>query len=78
MIHNDFSSWEDSGLPLRNMRLIKDLRSFEKSTQTRLAELEKDPESNKTLILQEKATLAATQIEMLRVQRESLYSQFLQ
>ena len=44
MIHDDFSFndcffWNDPGLPLRNMGLIKELRTFEKSIQGRLKEL---------------------------------------
>ena len=81
MIHddfafNDFACWEDPGLPLRNTGVIKGLRTFEKSTQERLAELEKDPQSNKNLIIQEKAILEATQKEIRRLERQSFYSQF--
>ena len=80
MIHDDFSfddffCWEDPGLPLRNMGVIKDLRALEKSTQERLAELEKDSESNKHLLIEEKTILEATQREIRRLERQSLYSQ---
>jgi hypothetical protein len=80
MIHddfcfNDFFCWEDPGLPLRNMEVIKGLRTLEKSTQERLAELEKDPGSNKYLIIEEKAILEITQREIRRFERQSLYSQ---
>jgi hypothetical protein len=81
MIHDDFSfnepfCWEDPGLPLRSMGLIKELRSFEKCTQERLTELEKEPESNKNLIIQEKVMLEATQHEIKKLERQSFYSQF--
>ena len=81
MIHeefafNDFTCWEDPGLPLRNTGVIKGLRTFEKSTQERLAELEKEPQSNFYLIIQEKAILEATQKEIRRLERQSFYSQF--
>ena len=80
MIYDDFSFnnffyWDDPGLPLRNMGLIKELRSFEKYNQERLAELEKEPGSNKELIMQEKAILEATQKEIRRLERQSFYSQ---
>ena len=78
MIHddfyfNDFFRWDDPGLPLRNMELIKELRTFEKSIQERLAGLEKDPASNKELIIQEKAIIEATQNEIQRFERQSLH-----
>jgi len=80
MIHADFSfndsfCWEDPGLPLRNMGVIKELRTLEKSTQEKLAQLENDPESNRNLIIQETAILEATQREIRRLERQSLYSQ---
>ncbi len=80
MIHDDFSfndsfGWKDPGLPLRNMGLIKELRRFEKSAQARLAMLEVEPESNKNLIIEEKAILEVTQKEIQRLERQSLYSQ---
>ena len=73
---NDFACWEDPGLPLRNTGVIKGLRTFEKSTQERLAELEKEPDSNKNLIIGEIAILEATQKEIRRLERQSFYSQF--
>jgi hypothetical protein len=81
MIHDDFSfrdlfCWYDPGLSLRNMGLIKELGTFEKSIQERLKELEKDPVSNRELIMQEKAILEAIQREIRRLERQSFYSQF--
>jgi hypothetical protein len=81
MIHDGFSfrdsfCWYDSGLSLRNMGLIKELGTFEKSIQERLKELEKDPVSNREMIMQEKAILEATQREIRRLERQSFYSQF--
>ena len=77
MIHDDFSfndsfCWEDPGLSLRNGRLIKQLRTFENSTQEKLTELEKDPATNKKLISQERAILVATQKELHRLERKTL------
>jgi len=77
MIHDDFSfndsfCWEDPGLSLRNGRLIKQLRTFENSTQEKLTELEKDPATNKKLISQERAILEATQKELHRLERKTL------
>ena len=81
MIHDDFSfrdsfSWEDPGLPLRNMGLIKELRTFQKSVRERLANLEKDPVLNNELIIQEKAISEAIQKEIRRLEKQSFYSQF--
>jgi hypothetical protein len=81
MIHDDFSFndffyWDDPGLSLRNMGLIKELRTFEKSIQEKLTGLEKEPVSNKELIMQEKVILEATQKEIRRLERQSFYSQF--
>ena len=81
MIQDDFSfresfCWEDPGLPLRNMQLIKELRVFEKSIQEGLARIEKEPTPNKELIKQEKTILEATQKEIQRLERQSFSSQF--
>ena len=80
MIHdefffNDLFCWEDPGLSLRNMGLIKQLQTFEKSIQDKLAELEKDPMLNKELIMQEKAILEATQKEIRNLERKTLYAE---
>jgi len=81
MIHDDFSfrnlfCWYDPGLSLRNMKLIKELGTFEKSIQERLKELEKDPVSNRELIMQEKAILEAIQREIRRLEKVTFYAQF--
>ena len=81
MIHDDFSfnepfCWEDPGLSLRNMGLIKQLRTLEKSIQDKVADLEKEPVLNKESIMQERVTLEATQKEIRRLERQSFYSQF--
>ena len=80
MIHDDFSfneyfCWEDPGLPLRNSEVIRGLRTLERSTRERLTELEKDPEFNNDLIIQEKAILDATQKEIQRLEKQSFSSQ---
>ena len=80
MIDDDFSfrdsfCWDDPGLPLRNMGLIKELRSFEKCTQEKSAELEKEPESNKNLIIQERTMLESIQKKIRKLERQSFYFQ---
>ena len=80
MIHDDFSfrhsfCWYDPGLSLKNMGLIKELGTFEKSIRERLAELGKEPVPNNELIMQEKVILEATQKEIRRLERQSFYSQ---
>jgi hypothetical protein len=77
MIHDDFSfnepfCWEDPGLSLRNMGLIKQLRTLEKSIQDKVADLEKEPVLNKESIMQERVTLEATQKEIRRLERKTL------
>jgi hypothetical protein len=71
----DFFCWDDLGLPLKNMGLIKELRTFEKSIQERLVELEKEPVFNKELIIGEKAILEATGKEIRRLDRVAFYAQ---
>ena len=80
MINDDFSfsdyfCWENPGLSLRDMGLMQQLRTLERSIQKKLAELEEDPVSNKELIMQEKAILEAIQKEIRRLERQSFYSQ---
>ena len=77
MIHDDFSfnepfCWEDHGLSLRNTRLIKQLRTIERSIQDKVADLEKEPVLNKESIIQERVTLEATQKELRRLERKTL------
>jgi len=80
MIHDDFSfnepfCWEDPGLSLRNMGLIKQLRTLEKSIQDKMWELEKNPGLNKEMIEQEKEMLSKVQKEIRRLERATFYSQ---
>jgi len=72
----DFSYREDPGLSLSNMGLIKQLQTFEKSIQEKLAELEKEPVLNKELIMQEKVTLGAVQRELHRLKKKDFYYEF--
>ena len=77
MIHddfafNDFSCWEDPGLSLMRMGLMKQLRTLEKSIQNKLIELEKDPVLNEEPIMKEKALLESTQKEIRRLERKTL------
>jgi len=80
MIHDGFRFddsfyWEEPGPSLRDMGLIKQLRTFENSLQEKLAELEKDPVPNRELIMQERGILEATQKELRRLERQSFNSQ---
>ena len=80
MIQDDFSfrdsfCWEDPVLSLRNMGLRKQLRTLEESIQNKLADLEKDPELNKGLIIEERVTLEAVQKELRRLERKTFYEE---
>jgi hypothetical protein len=80
MMHDDFSfrdsfCWEDPGLSLRNMGLMKQLRSLEDSIRNKLTELEKDPVLNKESIIKEKVTLEAAQKELRRLERKTFYEE---
>jgi hypothetical protein len=57
------------------MGLMKQLRTFIKSIQEKLTELEKEPVLNKELVAQEKAILEATQKELRRLERKTLYAE---
>jgi len=72
---NDPSSREGSGVSLRSMGLMKQLRTLEKSIQNKLVELEKDPVLNKELIIQEKVTLEAAQKELRRLEKTTFYEE---
>ena len=72
---NDYFCWEDSGLPLRNMEIMKELRTFVKAIQEKLAELEKETVLNKELIMQEKVILEVTQKEIRNLERKTLYAE---
>lgn len=81
MIQDDFSfrdsfCWEDSVLSLRDIGMIKQLRTLEKSIQNKLRELEKNPGLNKERIEEEKTMLSIVQKEIQRYERRSFYSQF--
>jgi len=80
MMHDDFSfrdsfCWEDPGLSLRNMGLMRQLRSLEDSIRNKLTELEKDPVLNKESIIKEKVTLEAAQKELRRLERKTFYEE---
>ena len=77
MMHDDFSfrdsfCWMDSGLSLRNIGLMKQLRSLKDSIRNKLIELEKDPVLNKESIMKEKTLLEATQKEIRRLETKTL------
>ncbi len=72
---DDSFYWEEPGPSLRDMGLIKQLRTFENSIQEKLVELEKDPVPNRELIVQERATLEATQKELRRLEKKNFYDQ---
>jgi hypothetical protein len=65
----------DPGLALSIMQMVKDLKTFSKSTQSKIDELEKDPSPNQELILQEKTILESIQKEIRRLERKALYSE---
>jgi hypothetical protein len=80
MIQDDFSfhdsfCWEDSVLSLRDIGMIKQLRTLEKSIQNKLRELEKNPGLNRELIEEEKAMLSMVQKEIRRLERVTFYAQ---
>jgi hypothetical protein len=77
MIHDDFSfddpsCREDPGLSLRNMGMMKQLRTLEKSIQNKLIELEKDPVLKKESIIQKRVALETAQKELRRLERKTL------
>ena len=77
MIHDDFTfnepfCWEDPGLSLRSMGLMKQLRTLEKSIRGKVSDLEKEPVFNKESIIQERLTLEAVQKELRRLERKTL------
>lgn len=80
MIDRDFRldymiASRDPGLSLSIMQLVKDLRTFARTAQTKLEELERDPSPNKELILQERAILETTLKEIRRLERKAFYSE---
>ena len=62
----------DPGLSLSIMQLVKDLKTFARSVQSKIDELEKDPSPNQQLILQEKTILETTRKEIQRLERKAL------
>ena len=80
MMHDDFSfrdsfCWENPGLSLRNMGLMRQLRSLEDSIRNKLTELEKDPVLNKESIIKERVTLEAAQKELRRLEKTTFYEE---
>ena len=77
MIDDDFSfnepfSWRDPGASLRSMGLIKQLRTLEEAIRDNVTDLETDQESDRELIMKEKALLEITQKEIQRLERKTL------
>ena len=80
MIQDDFSfrdsfCWEDSVLSLRDIGMMKQLRTLEKSIQNKLRELERNPGLNKEMIEEEKTMLYTVQKEIRRLERVTFYAQ---
>ena len=80
MIQDDFSfrdsfCWEDSALSLRDIGMMKQLRTLEKSIQNKLRELEKNPGLNKEMIDEEKTMLSIVQKKIRRLERVTFYAQ---
>ena len=67
---------EDSVVSLRNIGVMKQLRTLERLIQEKLPELEKNPGLNKEIIEQEKAMLSTLQKEIRRLERVIFYAQF--
>jgi hypothetical protein len=67
---------EDPTLTLRNMEKIRDLRTMLQATQEKLKEFEKDHSKNEEIIQQQRSTLKATYMEIRRLERNSLLSEF--
>ncbi len=63
----------DPGLALSIMQLVKDLRTFARSVQSKIDQFEKDPSPNQEFILQEKTILETVQKEIRRLERKALY-----
>ena len=63
----------DPGLSLSIMQLVKDLKTFSNSVQSKLEELERNPLPNKDLILQERVILETTRKEIRRLERKAIY-----
>jgi len=80
MIQDDFSfrdsfCWEDSVLSLRDIGMMKQLRTLEKSIEDKLRELEKNPGLNKEMIEEENTMLSIVQKEIQRLERVTFYAQ---
>ena len=80
MIQDDFSfrdsfCWEDSVLSLRDIGMMKQLRTLEKSIQNKLRELERNPGLNKEMIEEEKTMLSIVQKEIQKLERVTFYAQ---
>ena len=71
-----FPPWQESSSCLRDWEKIKALRILLESSQSKLADLENDPNSNEALKLEQKAIIDATRREIQRLERKSLYSEF--
>jgi hypothetical protein len=67
--------WQNAGSSWRNFERIKYLRAFLEAIKIELKELETDPVSNKELIMQERAILEATQKEIRKLERKTLYEE---
>ena len=78
MIDRDFRldymiASRDPGLSLSIMQLVKDLKTFARTVQSKIDELEKDPSHNQELILQERTILETTGKEIQRLERKAIY-----
>jgi hypothetical protein len=72
---DDMITSRDPGLALSIMQMVKDLKTFAKSIQSKIDQLEKDPSPNQELILQKKTILESIQKEIRRLERKALYSE---
>ena len=77
--HSSFNKsfgWDDPGQSVRNMERIRQLRTYERATKEKLAELEEECPANAELIGQERATIEITRKEIRRIERILFYAEF--
>ena len=69
----DMIASRDPGLALSIMQMVKDLKTFARTLQSKVEELEKAPSPNQQLILQERTILETTRKDIQRLERKALY-----
>lgn len=77
--HSSFNKsfgWDHPGQSVRNMERIRQLRTFERATKEKLAELEEECPVNAEMISQERATIEMTRKEIRSLERILFYTEF--